>query len=80
MPELPEMETYRQLLNEILKGKKIIDVTINREKSINTSTSTFIQSVRNQTVLSVERRAKYLIFQLSNRKKLVLHLIASRNK
>ncbi len=80
MPELPEMETYRQLLNERLKGKKIIDVTINREKSINTSTSTFIQSVRNQTVLSVERRAKYLIFQLSNRKKLVLHLIASRNK
>lgn len=75
MPELPEMETYRQLLNEKIKGKKIKDVTINREKSVNTSSSWFVQSVKDHVVLSVDRRAKFLIFELSNGMKLVLHLM-----
>ncbi|MEW9125151.1 MAG: DNA-formamidopyrimidine glycosylase family protein, partial [Thermotaleaceae bacterium] len=42
MPELPEMETYKKLLNNKLAGEIITDIEVNREKSINTPSLQFI--------------------------------------
>ncbi len=75
MPELPEMETYKHLLQEHIVNKKITRVEINRVKSINISQENFIQLVSQQTVIKVERRAKYLLFHLSNGQTLLLHLM-----
>jgi formamidopyrimidine-DNA glycosylase len=75
MPELPEMETYKRLLNEKIQGKLITNVEINREKSINVAPDQFTQEVKNTSVIAVERRAKHLIFKLSSGKNLVLHLM-----
>ncbi len=75
MPELPEMEHYKRNLNQLIQGKVITNVNINREKSINIDPQIFIQEVQGNTVSLVQRRAKHLLFRLSNGKVLLLHLM-----
>jgi len=75
MPELPEMETYRKLLNEKLTGKTITDIEINREKSINISSLEFVQEIKGKQIIKIDRRAKHLIFRLNSGKNLLLHLM-----
>jgi formamidopyrimidine-DNA glycosylase len=75
MPELPEMETYKRLLTEKLSQQRITTVQINRKKSINLSDTDFIEEVTGKTILFIERRAKHLLFHLSNEKTLLLHLM-----
>jgi formamidopyrimidine-DNA glycosylase len=75
MPELPEMETYRTLLSSLIGSKKITNVVIQREKSINIPIDRFTMQVTNQTIKTITRRAKYLIFQLENGSCLLLHLM-----
>lgn len=75
MPELPEMETYKALLGSLIGGQKITDVVIGREKSINVPVDRFTMDVANQTIKTISRRAKYLIFELQNGSCLLLHLM-----
>jgi len=75
MPELPEMEHYKLLLNQYLLGKTITDVQINRAKSINVPPEDFIQLVKRHKITRIERRAKYLLFYLDNGFVLLLHLM-----
>ncbi|MDQ6598988.1 bifunctional DNA-formamidopyrimidine glycosylase/DNA-(apurinic or apyrimidinic site) lyase [Bacillus salipaludis] len=75
MPELPEMENYRRLLNQRIADHVITDVQINREKSINVKPELFINSVLHQKVTTVDRRAKHLLFHLQNGQVLLLHLM-----
>ncbi len=75
LPELPEMENYRRLLNEKLNGKRITQITITREKTINTSVEEFTNAVEGRTVVAIERRAKHLVFHLDSGKGLLLHLM-----
>lgn len=75
MPELPEMETYKSLLQPLIGGQAITGVTINREKSINIPAEQFTSLVMNQNIKGIERRAKYLVFQLPNGSCLLLHLM-----
>lgn len=75
MPELPEMEMYKTLLSDRIKGKKVTDIIITREKSVNLNKHVFINKVANQTITSIERRAKYLLFHLENDDVLLLHLM-----
>ncbi|MBY0122799.1 bifunctional DNA-formamidopyrimidine glycosylase/DNA-(apurinic or apyrimidinic site) lyase [Bacillus sp. S/N-304-OC-R1] len=75
MPELPEMETYKSMLQQFVSGKMVTEVAINREKSINIPVEQFSNQVKNQKVAAIERRAKYLIFKLQNGQCLLLHLM-----
>lgn len=75
MPELPEMETYRQLLTPRLVGQTIQSVRIHREKSVNLPAAQFAQSILGTTFTAVERRAKYLVFRLQTGQVLLLHLM-----
>lgn len=75
MPELPEMETYKNLLNQKLKGMLIKEAFINREKSINVPVSQFKSEVIGTRIIEIERAAKQLIFHLDNGKYLLLHLM-----
>ncbi|WP_216827736.1 DNA-formamidopyrimidine glycosylase [Alkalihalobacterium elongatum] len=75
MPELPEMENYKNLLNQKINGKIISNVTVTREKTINTNVELFRQSVINKRVTKVSRRAKHLIFELDSGMNLLLHLM-----
>ena len=55
MPELPEMETYRKLLDKKILGKTITDVEINREKSINIPSLELVQEVKGKQITKIER-------------------------
>ncbi|MEW9108192.1 MAG: DNA-formamidopyrimidine glycosylase family protein [Cytobacillus gottheilii] len=75
MPELPEMETYKQQLHAILAGKRIIKTEVQREKSINVTADLFKQELNGAVIVKIDRRAKHLIFHLSTGKFLLLHLM-----
>ena len=75
MPELPEIENYKILLNQKVDGKTITGVLVNREKSTNVSTNQFINIVQNQEIESIDKRAKHIFFHLKNSHVLLLHLM-----
>jgi formamidopyrimidine-DNA glycosylase len=75
MPELPEMENYRLLLNQKISGRVIKDIEINRIKSINVAPEDFQEKVLSQKVVNIERKAKHLLFHLENGYILLLHLM-----
>ncbi|MFX3635249.1 MAG: bifunctional DNA-formamidopyrimidine glycosylase/DNA-(apurinic or apyrimidinic site) lyase [Candidatus Pristimantibacillus sp.] len=75
MPELPEMETYRQLLTDQIAGSQITGTEVTREKSINVSPEQFNNELVGRTVWFVERRGKHVLLHLDNGKRLLLHLM-----
>ncbi|WP_026675057.1 DNA-formamidopyrimidine glycosylase [Alkalihalobacterium bogoriense] len=75
MPELPEMETYKKLLTRFITSSPITKIEINREKSVNVPPTQFQQIVLGNSVTSIERRAKYLLFHLQSGHVMLLHLM-----
>lgn len=75
LPELPEMENYKQLLTKKITGKKITQVTVTREKTVNMPVDKFINEVEGRTIIAIDRRAKHLVFKLDSGKGLLLHLM-----
>jgi formamidopyrimidine-DNA glycosylase len=76
MPELPEVETVvRDLLDTDLVGRKIIDIRISWERTIeNISARKFKSSVKGCRIVNVTRRAKYIVIELSSGQWLLIHL------
>lgn len=67
MPELPEVETVVQLLNTLVVGKTVKNVEVYWDNIIaHPDVETFSEQVVNQTFKSVDRRGKYIIFNLSD--------------
>ncbi|MTT31678.1 DNA-formamidopyrimidine glycosylase [Terrilactibacillus sp. BCM23-1] len=75
MPELPEVETVKRTLNDLIKGKTIQDVKVLWPNIIKkpTNTTEFVHLLSGQTIHQVERRGKFLIFHLDD-SVLVSHL------
>lgn len=66
MPELPEVETVRKGLSELIVGKTISQVDVLWARIIeNPDAQTFSETLVGQTVEKIKRRGKYLIFQFS---------------
>ena len=88
MPELPEVQTIVTELNRKLKNKTIKMVSVNAPKMISVGPHTvsnirkvdggkvekFISLLKGQKVISVKRRAKLLIFDLSGPLCILVHL------
>ena len=74
MPELPEVETIKQELNQLIVNKKIKSVEINLAKQVKTPLARFLKLVQGAKVVGVNRRAKMLILGLDNDYSLVFHL------
>jgi formamidopyrimidine-DNA glycosylase len=66
MPELPEVETVRQTLRRKLIGKTIVDVEVLYPNIIKHDLEIFRESIKNQTILEVDRLGKYLLIRLSD--------------
>ena len=74
MPELPEVEIVRQSLNKKIIQKTIKKVIVrNRNLRIKVPLN-FKKILENQKILNVDRFSKYLIFFLSGKNKLLIHL------
>ena len=74
MPELPEVETIRRQLNELIAGKKIAKVQVSLPKMVKLSLNKFKKIVVGAKINCIARRAKILIFELSNSWSLLVHL------
>jgi formamidopyrimidine-DNA glycosylase len=74
MPELPEVETIRAILEPIVKEKTIKAIRVFRDKSVLTGAKPFVKSLVGETFLSVSRMGKFLIFHLTHDKVVVSHL------
>lgn len=76
MPELPEVQTVvNDLKNCGLLGRKICSVQVHWARTVNThNPDDFIEQLRGLSFVDIRRRAKYIIFDLSEDKVLVVHL------
>jgi len=79
MPELPEIETIKNDLAPQVIEKIINGVTFSSDPKIRIlrrfpSIPRFIQEIQGSKIQSLRRRAKYLIFDLSPPKTLIMHL------
>jgi formamidopyrimidine-DNA glycosylase len=70
MPELPEVETIRIQLNQVLKGLKINDVEILKPKSFQGDKKKII----GKTIKEIQRRAKIILIELEGGLALAIHL------
>ncbi|NLD42084.1 MAG: bifunctional DNA-formamidopyrimidine glycosylase/DNA-(apurinic or apyrimidinic site) lyase [Chloroflexi bacterium] len=74
MPELPEVETIARGLRQTLVGQQVADVAVRWERIVaSPSVDEFRTRLLGQTILSVGRRGKYLVFGLSA-DTLIIHL------
>lgn len=75
MPELPEVERIRRIIEPQIKGRIIRSLIINREDIIShPEADEFSKSVVNQKIENMSRRGKFLTINLSNEDKIILHL------
>lgn len=75
MPEIPEMEIYREFLNRSILGKRIAGTEITRGRSTNVSPEEFNQWVKDTSIKQILRYGKYIILELSSRKYLCAHMM-----
>jgi formamidopyrimidine-DNA glycosylase len=76
MPELPEVETLVRRLREPLIGRTIVKATADWPRTIgHPSPEEFVRRVRGLTVQAIDRRAKYLVFELGDHTASHLHFL-----
>ncbi len=69
MPELPEVEVLVRYLKPLVSGKVIGQATVHRAKSVRPgSVSRMRRIVEGSKIISLRRRAKYLLFELKKGK------------
>lgn len=73
MPELPEVETVRRSLLPIV-GARIDAVEVREPRLRRTLAHDFAQRLTGRVIHGIERRGKYLLFQLSGDAALLAHL------
>ena len=74
MPELPEVETVRRGLQPWLEGARIDHVTLNRPDLRFPLPQRLAERLAGRTIVSVGRRAKYLLLTLDDGATLLSHL------
>ncbi len=84
MPELPEVENLRIGLEREIKGQKILSAEVrlpklvsgtgNKRKASGAKAAEFIKGVVGKKIIEIDRRAKNLIFKLSDGSAILVHL------
>ncbi len=75
MPELPEVETIKNDLVPKMVGHRLTKVTLLWPGSVrHPSPDDFCRGLSNQVVENIRRRGKYLLFDLGDGRKLIIHL------
>lgn len=74
MPELPEVETVRRGLAPVMEDSTIVDAVVNRPNLRFPFPDQFAERLEGRKVISVGRRAKYLVLDLDSDDVLIMHL------
>ncbi len=73
MPELPEVETIRRIVEHMLVGREIEEVDLRLPKLLRTSPLPTLNPLLGQQVLAARRRAKVLVIDCSGGLSLMMH-------
>jgi formamidopyrimidine-DNA glycosylase len=74
VPELPEVEIVRRELSPVMAGAQIVKVELRRPDLRAPFPRRFRSRLEGRTVVELNRRAKYLLAELSSGETLVMHL------
>lgn len=75
MPELPEVQTTVNGINETLRGARIIDVCHNWERMFRNNSYAHVRKiVRGASITHASRRGKHILIHLSNNHTLIVHM------
>ena len=74
MPELPEVETVKKGLEEILVNKTIKNINLSGFSLRFPIPKNFVSLAAGKKILSIGRRAKYILFSLSENISIISHL------
>lgn len=75
MPELPEVETIKRVLEPQIKGLTIEKVTAKRPEVVaRPAADKFCRLLTGQTISHMTRRGKFLVIQLNSNDRIILHL------
>ena len=74
MPELPEVETVRRILDMRYSGKRIVNIDILYPKMIHSSLDEFKNKITNSVIKNVARKGKYLFINFDNGYSIISHL------
>ena len=73
MPELPEVETIKNMVAEVLDDSEIIDVEVRQRKFREQIPAGFEKIVKGTKVINLRRIAKYMLIGLNNGYTLIWH-------
>ncbi|MQS88734.1 DNA-formamidopyrimidine glycosylase [Companilactobacillus mishanensis] len=74
MPEMPEVETVRRGLLDLVKDRRIENVEIRYQNLITGDVDEFKETVTGATITDIDRRAKFLLIHLDNGYTIISHL------
>jgi formamidopyrimidine-DNA glycosylase len=74
VPELPEVETVRRMLDPVMRGARFRRVIVNRPDLRIDFPDRFSERLRGRTAETISRRGKYLLIALSSGETLIMHL------
>ncbi len=75
MPELPEVEVTRRGLLDQLPGRTITGITWSHHRlRTEIPRQLLLEHITGQRILTIDRRAKYLLFRMANKAILLIHL------
>merc|ERR1719311_124725 len=72
MPELPEVEQYRRLAEQSLRGKLLEDVVVGKDRLVVPAASR-VRGLRGRRVTRVERVGKHLVLRVAGGEDLWIH-------
>ena len=76
MPELPDLEVFRENLKPKIAGKKITSVKVQKPKILKkASVSDFKKALVGKKITEIKRRGKMLVFKLSSGVEFLVHLM-----
>ena len=74
MPELPEVESLRRLLVRTVVGRTFVAARVKEARLRRAVTPALASAVAGRTIVSIERRAKYLMIELTGDHLVMVHL------
>lgn len=74
MPEMPEVETVRKTLTELVLGKTIEKAKVWYPNIIIGDSESFCNQLKKKKIIKIDRYAKFLLFRLSDNITIVSHL------
>ena len=77
MPELPDLEVFKENIYKRLSSKKLVDVNVYNFQKVTTPQGVFNEELKDRELISINRFGKELLFDFGEGKIVAAHLMLS---